>query len=576
MGMFMGTGREGETLNLLNLRLSLPGSLNTYAWARIDANFGSDMLYYGSTSAQMEQPDGRESSKRAPMNTAPRLIYYSDAHHFHAKRLDPPLNIHKMRWPIDELTGTGVEMLAFGLGFGDVYFHQTKIGRVVGQEQEVWNSFINWRIMRMVRDALDMGTDQVREVIARGREMDIPVFPSLKLQDPTPRYQERCGWLKWRHGMDVTLAEHDDRFPNHATEWCLDYTNVVVRENKKALLREILEEYRAEGVELDFMFFPLYFRKGQTEVGAQVMSKFVGDVRVMVDEIGRAQNRRIPIMARVWHRRDDNLDIGLDVESWITDGAVDLVVGQTPHSLLDTGVTDGAWIADAANDAGISAYLRPGFHLQDLRASIANIEMFRALGQTLRNQGFAGMYLGYLPWPFAEAEHRLLREAAYPEMTARLNKRYYLPPREDLQTYVRSDTRRIPVRLEEGARERIAIFVADDVEAAVSDEETREAVLTLGFHQFCVEDEVTISFNGADLTIKRSDIYEPSRGQYWLRWRLDAAAIRKGENELGICIVKKEPTAGFARTLTDVEIHLRYREFDRPETLDTSTVPPPS
>ena len=90
---------------------------------------------------------------------APRLIYYSDAHHFHAKRLDPPLNMYKMRWPIDELVGTGVQALAFGLGFGDVYFHQTKIGRVVGQEQEVWNSYINWRIMRMVKDAHAMGTD---------------------------------------------------------------------------------------------------------------------------------------------------------------------------------------------------------------------------------------------------------------------------------------------------------------------------------------------------------------------------------------------------------------------------------
>ena len=74
------------------------------------------------------------------MNTPPRLIYYSDAHHYHAKRLDPPLNRHKLRWPIDELVGTGVDMLAFGLGYGDVFFHQTKIGRVVGQEQEVWET----------------------------------------------------------------------------------------------------------------------------------------------------------------------------------------------------------------------------------------------------------------------------------------------------------------------------------------------------------------------------------------------------------------------------------------------------
>ena len=216
------------------------------------------------------------------------------------------------------------------------------------------------------------------------------------------------------------------------------------------------------------MFFPLYFRENQTESGAQVMTKFVADVRALANEVGYAQDRKIPVMARVWSRRDDNLDIGLDVESWIADGSVDYVVGQIPHSLLDTGVADGKWLADAANDAGASAYLRPGYRLSDLRAKTANSEMFRAFAHTIRDQGFAGMYLGYLPWPFAEAEYRLLREMAYPEMTARLNKRYFLPPREELQTYVRPDTRLLPIALEEGVTERIPISVADDVESATT------------------------------------------------------------------------------------------------------------
>ncbi len=508
--------------------------------------------------------------------TAPRLIYYSDAHHFHAKRLDPPLNMHKMRWPIDELVGTGVQALAFGLGFGDVYFHQTKIGRIVGQEQEVWKSYINWRIMRMVKDAHAMGTDQVREVIKRGREMGMPVIPSLKMQDSTPQYGERCGWLKWRHGADVTLGEGDDRFPNHGTEWCLDYTNEAVREDKKALLREMLEDYQADGIELDFMFFPLYFRKGETEAGIPVMNRFVADIRAMANEIGEAQGRKIPIMARVWHRRDDNLNIGLDVESWIADGSIDMAVGQIPHMLLDTGVTDGKWLADAANAAGISAYLRPGRQLQDPRASTASIEMFRAFGQTLDWQGFAGMYLGYLPWPFAEAEYQLLREMAYPEASARLNKRYFLPPREDLVSYVEPDTRRLPIALEEGAKESVPIIIGDDVQGAITDSETRDAFLTLTFQQFCVEDEVSISFNNVDLPVERKKIHEPRRGQYWLRWDLEAETLRQGENTLNIEITKKEKTAGFARTLTGVEVHMRYTEFDRPEALDPVTVGPPS
>ena len=137
----------------------------------------------------------------------PRLIYYSDAHHFHAKRLDPPVSHHRLQWPIHELLGTGVELLVFGLGFGDVYFHQTKYGRVVGDEQEVWSEFINWRIMRMVEAAEALGTDQLRAVIERGRETGLRVFPSLKLQDSASPESERFGRLKEEHGAAVCIGD---------------------------------------------------------------------------------------------------------------------------------------------------------------------------------------------------------------------------------------------------------------------------------------------------------------------------------------------------------------------------------
>ena len=45
----------------------------------------------------------------------PRLIYYNDAHHFHAKRIEPPASLHMLQWPVDEVVGTGVDALVFGL-----------------------------------------------------------------------------------------------------------------------------------------------------------------------------------------------------------------------------------------------------------------------------------------------------------------------------------------------------------------------------------------------------------------------------------------------------------------------------
>ena len=47
----------------------------------------------------------------------------------------------------------------------------------MGQYKEVWNSYIDWRIMHMVRDARAMGTDQVRAVIKRGRKSTATTTP---------------------------------------------------------------------------------------------------------------------------------------------------------------------------------------------------------------------------------------------------------------------------------------------------------------------------------------------------------------------------------------------------------------
>ena len=265
----------------------------------------------------------------------PRLIYYNDAHHFHAKRLDPPVSVEKLGWPVDELLGTGVDLLVLGLGYGDVYFHDSKVGRVVGQEKEVWENFIDWRIMCMVRDARKLGTDQLREVIRRGREKGLKVFPSLKLQDVAQPGDERCGWLKWRQHPEVCLKEKDPKDPRSAFGY--DFTHPLVREDKLKMVREVLSDYGADGIELDFMFYPAYFRRAEVDRGASLMTRFVADVREAARAVGREQKRSIPISARVFHRRDENLGIGLDVESWLKEKSVDLVVGQVSDTLFETG-----------------------------------------------------------------------------------------------------------------------------------------------------------------------------------------------------------------------------------------------
>ncbi len=511
---------------------------------------------------------------------APRLVYYNDAHHFHAKRLDPPVSRHKLYQPVDELMGTGVELLAFGLGYSDVYFHQSKIGRVVGQHQDVWRDFIDWRIYRMVRDAHDMGTDQVREVIGRGRKKGLRVFPSLKLQDPSnddPVWIERFGLLKMKHGKSVCLNELDDTLP--MTDWCYDYTLDVVREEKLAMVREMLDDYDADGIELDFCFRPRYFRKAEVDRNTPTMTAFVAQVRALADEIGARKGRYVPIMARVSQREDDNLAVGLDVRTWLNEKSVDYVVGQVFYSAFETNSVEGEWLGQAAQNTGSAAYIRPPTHVFDERTPVPSIEMYRALVESVRGQGFTGLYLAGMSWPFAHDEYQALRETAYPETIERRSKRYILAPNETGTYYSGPSDRQLPIELREGVIHTITVRVADDLDAARADGELRKSVLTIWFSDLCADDEVEVRFNGTTLPLSEAEVIDEGAATiaskrisvddrwgynaYWYRFTLEDRLLRQGENTLQVETKRREETAGFARTVNIVEVHVRYREFER-------------
>ena len=96
------------------------------------------------------------------------------------------------------------------------------------------------------------------------------------------------------------------------------------------------------------------------------------------------------------------------------------------------------------------------------------------------------------------------------------------------------------------------------------------------FQSFCIEDEVDFRLNGHPLDIRNAEIEEPVRGTYWFKDNLDAAELRRGNNLLEIKIKKAEKTAGFTRSVTGVEILTRYKDPERPISLNPSRMTPPS
>ena len=221
--------------------------------------------------------------------------------------------------------------------------------------------------------------------------------------------------------------------------------------------------------------------------------------------------------------------------------------------------------------------------------------MYRALGQTLAAQGYAGMYLGYMPWPFAEREYQILREACYPQVHARGDKRYLLQPREGvLGEETTTPDRQLPEPLVAGETVVFDIPIADDVESARGDGEMRRALLTLRFSFFCIEDEIEMRFNGRVLDRAEAEIHDERAltiplslagsmsvqaplgfSAHWFRFRLAPEEIRRGANRIEIEVKKLDERAGFVRSINGAELLLRYRDFVRPEGLELQRIAPP-
>ena len=197
----------------------------------------------------------------------------------------------------------------------------------------------------MVEVAKELGTDQVRAVIERGRETGLKVFPSLKLQDSARPGSERFGRLKEQYGAAVCIGDAG------RAEWCYDYAQEAVQEYKLALIGELLEGYQPDGLELDFCFDNFYFKKDEIQENAPLMTEFVAKVRALAEEIGVRQGRKISLMARVHLREEDNLAVGLDVEAWLRAGSLDWVVGQDENVLVDPGI-QAPWLAEGGRECG--------------------------------------------------------------------------------------------------------------------------------------------------------------------------------------------------------------------------------
>ena len=264
------------------------------------------------------------------------------------------------------------------------------------------------------------GIDPYALWIARSRAHGIGPWTSMRMND--------IHWVDQpEHPIhDRFWKEHPEyrRVPWRFQMWAdraFDYGRPEVRQYQMNYVRELIERYDMDGLELDWMRFGHHFRPGHEEQGAQLLTEFTAEVRQLLNERAKELGHPIGLCARVPSRPETARALGMDAVTWARKGLVDVLV-VTPFlhieqdmpielwkELLEgTGVTLGAGLM-----ASVQAYAGAERHA-------VSLEMTRGAASALLGRGADFIYLfNYMDsGPNIEEQQgfqQVLREVGSPE-----------------------------------------------------------------------------------------------------------------------------------------------------------------
>ncbi len=501
----------------------------------------------------------------------PKLIYYNDARHYSFYRYDPPMSLHQLRQPVDEVLGTGVDTLVYGLASGHTFLHGSQVGARWGERVEEHNHGVMWwRAAENLNRALAAGCDPLQVVVERGHEKGLQVVCSMRMNDgATSDNMYMMNRLKREH-PEVLIGEEDPDKPGAAT--CMDFAHPLVRQERLRMIEEVCGRYGADGLEMD-PYVGVFFKRSEVENNTPLLTEFVRQARQVLDDIGAERGQKLCLATRAHAVEEANLRMGMDVRAWLEEGLVDMVVVLGNGVQMDQELQIG-WLVEAAQKSGAWIYAPLGRVLYDDRNHETTVEMMRAAATNFCAAGADGLYVSDIGWPFGERQYLMLREMGDSDIYTRKNKHYFVAHRE-AQEEAFVPRRHLPVDLQEGVAARVVFSVGDDLEAARRDDELERVTLGVRLVQHCPEDVVVFQFNGeavepdrvshfygglVSYTAQRSGLPHRIDTHHWFHFDLPFGLVRRGENEVVVTVQRLFKPLVATRVLHQVELEVVYTE----------------
>ncbi len=190
----------------------------------------------------------------------------------------------------------------------------------------VQNTYVDELIAKTGKDNLDYAIE-----FARNHEM--PILLEVRMNDNHDggrQENELCTW-KQNHldKLMCRLAERDTLgFGNRS--WAnMDFTYPECREALYTVVKNIVQNYDVDGVVLDFFRHLCFFKEvvmGEKVYAESIekMNDLMRAIRHMVNQEGMKRGKALPIMIVIPDSLPYCYNVGLDIQTWIDEGLIDI------------------------------------------------------------------------------------------------------------------------------------------------------------------------------------------------------------------------------------------------------------
>jgi hypothetical protein len=330
-----------------------------------------------------------------------------------------------LKYRTTPLAGSQVDSLFYctwSSGFS-VFTHGTKVGQVFSSKEGLFSKNI-------APEMIAAGTDPLRVMAEFGRRNKMEVFWSFRVNDTHDGGLTGYGPIMFR--ANRLKQEHPEwligtpsKKPKFGQWSAVDYTRAEIRDLAFRFVEEVCQNYDVDGVELDFFRHPVFFKRAAM-AGAEcndeergLMTELMLRIREMTETEGMKRGKPILIAIRVPDSVEYCRAIGIDLEHWLKEGMVDLLVTGGYYRLNDWSYSVGL-----GHKYGVKVY--PSFdetRIRDKEARKLRTELGAYRGRALEawRAGVDGIYL----FNSFDPTSPLWRELGSPEVLAPLSRDYF-------------------------------------------------------------------------------------------------------------------------------------------------------